>query len=107
MNANGQACEVVITAPDNEWLVRFAHSLVEDRLCAAVHVYPVRSVYRWKGEVYDKTEAKATLHTLDTYVPQIIERTNREHPYVVPCVAVTSINTGNPDYLRWIADETG
>jgi uncharacterized protein involved in tolerance to divalent cations len=40
------------------------------------------------------------------HVPQIIERTNREHPYVVPCVVAVPIVAGNPNYLKWIADET-
>jgi periplasmic divalent cation tolerance protein len=35
----GELCEVVITAPDPDWLCAFARSLVEDRLAASAHDY--------------------------------------------------------------------
>lgn len=72
-------CEVVITAPDGEWLAGFVHDEVETR--AAVHV-------------------RAAL------VPAILERTAAEHPYEVPGVVVLSIAAGGPGYLEWIAAET-
>ena len=52
-----ELCEVVITAPDPEWLLEITRQLVSDGLCASAHNFtPVRSVYRWKGEVYEWTE---------------------------------------------------
>ena len=43
-------CEVVITAPDPEWLKDFSRKLVEDGLCASAHNFsPVCSIYRWRG----------------------------------------------------------
>ena len=45
-------CEVVITAPDTEWLVAFTRRLVEDHLRAGGHhIERIRSVYRWRGEL--------------------------------------------------------
>lgn len=37
--------------------------------------------------------------------PQIIERTNREHPYEVLSVVAVPIVGGGPDYIRWILDK--
>lgn len=34
-----ELCEVVITAPDPDWLYAFARSLVEDGLAASAHNY--------------------------------------------------------------------
>lgn len=102
-----EVCEVVITAPDADWLAEFTRQLVEDRLCASGHnVAPIRSIYRWRGQIYDKMEAKVTLHTRAGLVPFIFQRVNQEHPYEVPCVVATPLVDGNPVYLRWIADET-
>jgi periplasmic divalent cation tolerance protein len=54
-------CEVVITAPDPEWLKSFSRKLVEDRLAASAHNFaPVRSVYRWHGEIYERTEGRVS-----------------------------------------------
>lgn len=101
-----EVSEVIITAPDAEWLAGFTRRLVEDRLAASGHnITPIRSIYRWQGEIFDKPEARVALHTRRSLVPQIIERTNREHPYEVPCVAAMTFE-GNPAYVQWVLDET-
>lgn len=100
-------CEVVITAPDAEWLASFTRRLIDSHLCAGGHqVAPIRSLYRWQGEVHDRPEARVALHTRLDLVPQIVERANREHPYEVPCVIALPISEGNPAYLRWIMNAT-
>lgn len=106
MTANEEVCEVIITASDAEWLRQFSKRLVEDRLCAAAHLVPIRTVYWWKGRVHDTTESRIALHTRSSLVSEIVARTNREHPYEVPCVAATPIMDGNSEYIAWILSET-
>lgn len=102
-----ELCEVVITAPDPEWLSEFTRALVADRLAASVHNFaPIRSTYRWEGRVHDRQEGRASVQTRLALVPQIVDRANGAHPYVVPSVSSRPINGGNPDYLAWIYDQT-
>jgi uncharacterized protein involved in tolerance to divalent cations len=59
-----ELCEVVITAPDPGWLKDFSRKLIEQRLCASAHNFaPVQSIYRWRGEIYERTEGRMSLHT--------------------------------------------
>lgn len=102
----GDVCEVTIIAPDSGWITEFISALVADRLCSAGHQSEVRSLYRWHGEVHDRTEFKATLRTRRSLVPQIVKRAHDEHPYELPSIVAVPIVDGNPDYLRWIRDET-
>lgn len=107
MTAPDEPCEIVITAPDPVWLADFSRRLVMDRLCAAAHdMSPIRSTYWWQDQVHDEVEARVLLHTRTALVSLIVERTNREHPYEVPCVAVLPITGGNPAYIEWIIRET-
>lgn len=100
-------CEVVITAPDPDWLKDFSRKLIEDRLAASAHNYtPIRSVYRWRGEIHERTEGRVSLHTSRSRVPEIVARAKWEHPYEVPGVSTRPINDGNPDYLAWIERDT-
>jgi periplasmic divalent cation tolerance protein len=100
-------CEVVITAGDAEWLANFTRALVEDRLAACGHnIAVIRSIYRWQGAIEDEGEARVALHTRQELVPFIVDRTNRDHPYDVPCVIAMPIEAGNPAYLQWVRDET-
>jgi periplasmic divalent cation tolerance protein len=68
--------------------------------------HPVQSVYRWRGEIYERTEGRASLHTSRARVPEIVACAQREHPYEVPGISTRPIDGGNPDYLAWIAQET-
>lgn len=106
MHLDDQPVEVVITAPDAEWMRRFLRQLVDEHLAAAGHLYPFDTIYRWRGEVYEKTETRGVLYTRASLVDRIVERTRREHPYEVPHVTAMPLTSGNPDYLAWIVSET-
>jgi periplasmic divalent cation tolerance protein len=98
---------VVITAPDPDWLRAFSRQLVEDRLCASAHNFqPVQSIYRWRGNIYERQEGRVSLHTGRSRVSEIVARAKRDHPYQVPGISVRPIDGGNPDYLEWMAEET-
>jgi periplasmic divalent cation tolerance protein len=87
-------CEVIITAPDPDWLVEFTRRLVTDRLCASGHNFaPIRTIYRWRGQVHDR--GPRCLRTRRSLLPQIVDRAKREHPYEVPSVVAA------PDHRRW------
>lgn len=100
-------CEVVITAPDADWLASFVRDLVDDRLVAGAHqIERIRAIYRWEGRVHDKPESRVALHTRVDLVSAIVDRANADHPYEVPCVITLPITAGNPDYLRWVEQQT-
>ena len=99
-----ELCEVVITAPDPDWLKDFSRKLVEQRLCASAHNFaPVQSIYRWRGDIYERTEGRVSLHTRRDRVAEIVALAKQEHPYEVPGISTRTITDGNPDYLAWIA----
>ena len=98
--------EVIITAPDEDLLIAFTRRLVEDRLAACGHHTPIRSVYTWAGAIHDEPETRVALHTQAGHVQAIIDRTNTEHPYEVPCVIATPIANANSAYRAWIIDAT-
>jgi periplasmic divalent cation tolerance protein len=107
VDSSEPTCEVVITAPDGNWLSELSRTLVEERLCAGSHIIAeIRSIYRWEGEVFDRAEGRVALHTRQSLVPEIVEIVNETHPYDVPCVVAWPITQGNPAYLAWIVSET-
>jgi periplasmic divalent cation tolerance protein len=102
-----ELCEVVITAPDPDWLVDFTRQLVNDHLAASAHTLDqVRTVYRWEGEVHQATEARAMIRTRLALVPTIVERVKRDHPYLVPGVVAVPLVAASPDYAAWIHAQT-
>jgi periplasmic divalent cation tolerance protein len=100
-------CEVVITADDEGWLLDFTRSLVRDRLVACgQHLSPVRSVYRWQGEIEERVETRVALHTRSSLVPGVMERARTEHPYDVPCVIALPVHQAGPAYHAWVLEST-
>lgn len=98
--------EVTITAPNVGWLATFTKDLLQNRLCASVHIDAIESRYWWSNQINRHDEHRAILHTRTELVSLIIEATKREHRYEVPCITATPITSGNPDYVAWILAET-
>lgn len=102
-----ELCELVITAPDPDWLHRFSRQLVIDGLAASVHDFgEVRSIYKWKGEVFERSEGRVAIHTRRALVAIIDERASGSHPYQVPSLSARPIYDGSRQYLEWILEQT-
>jgi periplasmic divalent cation tolerance protein len=102
---NEDCCELVITAPDREWLAALTTELVQRRLAAAGHLSEIRSIYRW-DDVQDMIEARVALHTRTALVDRIIAELRARHPYEVPGIWAIPIIAGSDDYLAWITEST-
>lgn len=97
---------VYMTAPDREAALRIVHRLVDRRLVACGNVFPVRSVYRWKGEVVEEDEAVAIMKTRQERVEAVIREIEEQHSYDVPCAVSYPMGAGLPPYLEWIDEAT-
>lgn len=99
--------EVVITATSADWLAEFTRSLVDDHVVACGQVIaPTRAIFRRGREIHDEAQARVALHTRATLVPEIVTRADRDHPDGAPGVVALEVTDGDPEYLRWIAQET-
>jgi periplasmic divalent cation tolerance protein len=102
-----EICEIVITAPDADWLADFTRRLVEDRLVAGAHIVEsIRSIYRWKDEVQDTREARVALRTRRSLFSVVLARVKAEHPYLMPSVNALPIAASNPEYRAWVLEQT-
>lgn len=98
--------EIVITAPDEDWLVAFTRRLVEQRLAACGHHTSIRSVYTWEGQIHNQQETRVALHTRAAHFETIVAITDAEHPYDVPCVISLPVTNASPAYRAWILNST-
>ena len=102
------ACLCYISLGAREDAQAIARTLVEERLAAAVNLLPgMRSVYRWQGALEEADEVLLIAKTTAALVPRLTERVVALHSYQCPAVVAVPITGGNPDYLAWVAAETG
>ena len=100
------ACVVTTTTGSDEAAESLAKGIVEARLGACVQIVPIRSVYRWEGEVRVDAEWQCIVKTSATRVDELVAHINANHTYDVPEVIVTPVVGGNDDYLAWVSEET-
>jgi len=95
--------EVYMTAESEDVAVHMATSLVKERLVACANVMKgTRSIYEWDGIIQLENEVTIIMKTTTERVDQIVARVKEMHSYQVPCITVTDIMHGNPDYLAWV-----
>ncbi len=96
-----------ITAANEAEAERIAEALVGEQLAACANILPhVASIYRWRGRIERAREVVMIAKTRGDLAEAAIARVIALHSYEVPGVVVMPIEAGNPDYLRWLADET-
>ncbi|WP_330278042.1 divalent-cation tolerance protein CutA [Lentzea sp. NBC_00516] len=98
---------VVTTTVDSaEAAESLAKGVIEARLGACVQIVPIRSVYRWDGEVRVDAEWRCVVKTSAIRVDDLVAHIKVHHTYDVPEVVVTPVTGGNDDYLAWVSEET-
>jgi len=84
---------------------RIGRTVVEERLAACINILgPVRSIYRWKGEVESADEVAAIFKTSNDSADRLIARVATLHSYDVPCIASWPIDKILANYAAWVED---
>lgn len=97
---------IYIIAKNEAEARKIGKTLIEEKLAACVNFFPVQSIYRWKGKVYEEGETAMIAKTRIDLVDKLVQRVNVLHSYEVPCIVSWIIEKGNPAYLDWIQEET-
>ncbi|MBG0777282.1 MAG: divalent-cation tolerance protein CutA [Desulfovibrionaceae bacterium] len=101
-------CIVYMTAASEAEAERICRTLVDARLAACANILgPIRSFFRWKGAVHDEPEIAFIAKTTAERFPALAAEARRLHSYEVPCIVALPLCDGDPDFLAWIAAETG
>ena len=97
---------IYMTAGSKEEAETIGRQLVESRLVACVNIIDnMRSFYIWKGEIQDDREIILIAKTVKEHVPALTEKVKSLHSYECPCIVSVPIESGNPDFLKWIENE--
>ena len=84
---------------------RIGRLVVEERLAACANILgPIRSIYRWKGELEQAEEIAAIFKTTSDRADALITRIAALHSYDVPCIASWPIEKIVGSYAEWVED---
>ena len=93
---------VYITCKSMAEAKRIAAKLLESKLIACANMFPVESMFNWKGKVKDIKEVAMLCKAKKGNFRKINEMVTKLHSYEVPCVAALSITDSNKGYESWV-----
>ena len=98
---------VLVTIPADGEEESFAKGLVGPGVAACVSILPpMRSIYRWEGDVQQEQECQVLIKTTSAAVPALWQRVRDLHPYDVPEFIVLPVADGSNAYLEWVREST-
>ena len=97
---------IYIIAKDEEEAKRIGKTLIKEKLAACVNIHPIKSIYRWEGQIQEEDEVAMFVKTKSELANKVIKRVKELHSYEVPCIVCLPIEKGYPDYLKWIEEST-
>jgi periplasmic divalent cation tolerance protein len=98
---------VLVTAGTERNAKSIAKVLVKKKLAACVNLLPgLTSVYRWKGKVLSESEWLLVIKSRRADFRRIQDAVRAVHTYETPEIIGIPLTSGEPNYLKWLAEET-
>jgi periplasmic divalent cation tolerance protein len=98
---------VITNLPDRTSAERVAEALVIQRVAACVNVLAeCASIYRWEGKLEHANEVPLLIKTTRAAYPKLEDALRKLHPYELPEIIALPVDTGLPEYLNWVVQET-
>ncbi len=94
---------VLVTASTEKEAMSIAQALVEREEAACVNVVPmIRSVYRWKGKVWNEAEQLLMIKTTAAAFDDVKRTVKELHSYELPEILSLPVADGEANALAWI-----
>jgi periplasmic divalent cation tolerance protein len=98
---------ILVTTNSQEEGLSIARALVDSRLAACVNIISgLRSIYRWKGKIWDEGEFLLLIKTRIALFGQVEDKIKEIHTYEVPEIIGIPITQGFGTYLNWLREST-
>jgi periplasmic divalent cation tolerance protein len=107
MNTKLEPIVVLVICGSEEEAVKISNALVEAHLAACVNlVSPIRSIYRWKGKIWDEKECLLIIKTQKERFEGLEKKVKALHSYSVPEIISLPVGDGSSPYLNWLLEMT-
>lgn len=93
-----------VTAHDKSEARKISKHLLQRKLIACANIFPIESMYRWKGKIVEGKEAVLILKTMKNKVTMVRKEIEQIHSYEIPCIIEIDVKV-NEKYGRWMAEQ--
>ena len=95
---------VHIPCKDEREAKRIASHLLKKRLIACANMFPIDSIYRWKGKTVKDKETVLIAKSVSSKWNPIRKEVNELHSYECPCIERINVQWNKP-YADWVRSE--
>jgi len=96
---------VYITYSNEKEAKKIAMHLLKKKLVACANIFPIKSLYWWKGKIQGEKEVVCIVKTKKQNWKKVKYEVKKIHPYECPCIM--KINVGsNKEFNDWIIKES-
>lgn len=92
---------IYITNPTEEEAEKIAKHLLYKKLIACANIFPIHSLYLWKGKIADENEFVLIAKTNETNFEKVKNEVEKIHTYTIPCIIKIPVSS-NKKYFDWL-----
>ena len=97
---------IYVTVPSLAEAKQMAEAVVTEHLAACANIFDgITSIFEWEGKLCHENEVVLILKTSADRVDELTARIKALHSYDCPCIIALPVESGNPDFLRWISEQ--
>ena len=96
---------VYITCKDSKEAGRISMHLLRKRLITCANIFPIKSLYWWKGKIVNGNEVVSIFKTQKKNWTKVKTEIKKMHSYQVPCIEKMEVEAGI-DYENWVKEVT-
>jgi periplasmic divalent cation tolerance protein len=95
---------IYITCKDKREAKRISEHLLIRKLVACTNMFPIESMYWWKGKIVSGKEYVVLAKTLQKNYNKIKKEVKKIHSYTIPCICLVKA-ISNEEYYNWLRKE--
>src|SRR3978361_1809632 len=99
-----QSLFLYITNPDESHAEQLSRLLLSKKLIACGNMFPISSIYNWKGNVEEGKEFALIAKSCLKLQEKLYEEIKHFHTYETPCIVSYAVSV-NDEYAKWVEEE--
>lgn len=99
-----KAISIYITCKNKLEARKISRVLLNKKLIACANIFPVESLYLWRGKLEKSGEVAAVFKTLKKNLAQIKKEIKKLHSYQTPVIEVFEVDL-NKESFKWLKEE--
>ncbi len=93
------------TCANEEEAQKLGKMIIDKKIGACVHYWPIRSMYNWEGGLKQGEEIMMNITTFEPKLEEVNDLISKHHSYSTPLIAGVDVRRINRAYKEWMTGQ--